>query len=215
MAQAWQGEAKKTIPSTPTPSPVPKLEMAPEEIEIGPSDSQYSDIEFKRNTAPLESAEPSIGETKAALHETGITWSDRPKEGEKIGTLSIPAIEVEIPIWEGVGDKELRKGVGHHPTPALPGEGDTAALAGHRETAFRDGKKIKEGDEMVVQTDEGTFTYQVRKIWIADADDRTVVASTGEPILRVYSCWPLSALFSGYAPERIVWEAELTHVEVE
>ena len=144
---------------------------------------------------------------------TSTVWEERPSTGKKVGTLIIPRIDAEIPIWEGTGDRELSKGVGHHQTSVLPGEGDNCVLAGHRETAFRRAKEIQKGDEMAIKTREGTFMYEVRKTWVADEKDKTVISSVGEPVLRVYTCWPLSALYSGYAPKRYVMEAELVEVK--
>lgn len=136
-------------------------------------------------------------------------WDKRPAIGERVGTLEIEAINQKIPIWSGVGDQELAKGIGHHITSVLPGENDVVALAGHRETALRHADKIKKGEPLIFRTQEGTFRYSVTKTWIADAKDRTVVSSVGKPVVRLYTCYPLSALYSGYAPERYVIEAEL------
>lgn len=136
-------------------------------------------------------------------------WDKRPAPGERVGTLEIEAINKKIPIWAGVGDQELAKGLGHHITSVLPGENDVVALAGHRETALRHADKIKKGESLTFRTQEGTFRYSVTKTWITDAKDRTVVSSVGKPVVRLYTCYPLSAVYSGYAPERYVIEAEL------
>lgn len=97
----------------------------------------------------------------------------------------------------------------------MPGEPDNSVLAGHRETAFRHAKKIRIGDTIQVKTDDYTFTFDVTKKWVADADDPSVVASnhTGESRLIIYTCWPVEAVYSGYAPQRYVIESELTQIE--
>lgn len=54
------------------------------------------------------------------------------KEGV-MGYIEIPAIDVKIPIYHGVSEKVLRKGVGHMETTALPigGKGTHSVLAAH------------------------------------------------------------------------------------
>jgi sortase (surface protein transpeptidase) len=37
----------------------------------------------------------------------------KPKQGELIGTLEIARLKKVIPIYEGTGDAELKKGAGH------------------------------------------------------------------------------------------------------
>lgn len=134
-----------------------------------------------------------------------VTWLKRPKKGSKVGTLRVPSIGAKIPMWSGVDEKQLSKGVGIHDL-GLPGESDTVALAGHRETAFKQAGKIKTGDRMILETKQGTFHYQVRKTWITDENDRSVVVSTGEPVVKAYTCFPFDAPDS---PQRYVIEAEL------
>jgi sortase A len=131
-------------------------------------------------------------------------WKEQPKVGEKIGTLDIPSISAHIPIFQGAGDEQLAKGAGNHLSTALPGEPDTVAIGGHRETAFRHLEDVKVGDPIVVRTKEGKeFLYLATKTWITDAGDRDVVRRTGKPVLRLYSCYTSSVDL------RYVVEAEL------
>jgi sortase A len=84
-----------------------------------------------------------------------------PVEGDNIGSLTIPALKRKLPILQGTGVKELKKGVGHFIQSVLPGEEDNCVLSGHRETVFRQIGKLKIGDLLIVQTSAGTFTYKV------------------------------------------------------
>lgn len=146
--------------------------------------------------------------------ESVFVWKKRPRAGEESGILLIPRIGAKIPIWEGTGDRELERGVGHHQTSVLPGEPDNSVLAGHRETAFRHAKKIRIGDTIQVKTDDYTFTFEVTKKWVADADDPVVASNqTGEARLITYTCWPVEAVYSGYAPQRYVIESKLSQIE--
>ena len=45
--------------------------------------------------------------------QSSLTIS-KPKVGQVIGTLTIPRIKSTLPIIEGTGAKELKRGVGHY-----------------------------------------------------------------------------------------------------
>lgn len=80
-------------------------------------------------------------------------------------------------------------------------------LAGHRDTVFRDLGQLKIGDELVVKTSMGEFTYQIEKTWIVNANDRTVIHSVKEPILLLSTCYPFN--YIGPAPQRYLIQAKL------
>ncbi len=165
-------------------------------------------VQTKADVPPKEDPEP-----EPSKEESGIVWEDRPRSNEKIGTLIIPKIDAKITVWEGTGDQQLSRGVGHHESSVLPGEGDNSVLAGHRETAFIRAEELEPGDRFIIKTEVGTFTYRLRDTWITDDQDPNVISSIDKPVLRAYTCWPLNALYSGYAPKRYVMEATLVDVE--
>lgn len=135
-----------------------------------------------------------------------------PKFGEEMGSLSIPRIDAKIPIFHGTNEDELSKGIGHYAKSVLPGERDNSVLAGHRDTVFRQLGNVKIGDQLIVTTSAGTFTYEVRKIRIVDKDDRTVIIPKPRPTLTVSTCYPFR--YIGPAPQRYVLVAGLVKSEV-
>ena len=144
-----------------------------------------------------------------------FTWDHRPTAGKKVGILSLPKIGVKIPIIEGTRNEDLSRGVGHHRSSVLPGEPDRSVLAGHRETALRHMDQIKPGDSIRIETTDHIFFYEAKNYWITDDDDPRVVASNHEQRseLILYSCYPLDAVYTGYAPKRYVLRAELTKIQ--
>src|SRR5699024_7320218 len=54
--------------------------------------------------------------------------------GQAMAYVDIPKIDVELPIYKGVSDTILSKGIGHIPSSSLPvgGTGTHAALTAHR-----------------------------------------------------------------------------------
>lgn len=131
----------------------------------------------------------------------------KPKVGDVIGTLSIPRINSSEAIIEGTGDKELKRGVGHYVGSVIPGVSDNSVLAGHRDSVFRRLGEVKLGDLITVKNDYGTFVYEVHKIRIVKANDRTVIVPTDEAILTLSTCYPFR--FIGNAPKRYIVQAGL------
>jgi sortase A len=142
-------------------------------------------------------------------HNQTVIFSneERPKKGEHFADLYIPRLNAVIPVFEGTEEEELEKGVGHYSGSVLPGEPDNAVLSGHRDTVFRRMGEMKKGDELHVHTIKGTFVYVIDKMWVTDAEDRTVIVPREEPILTLTTCYPFS--YIGPAPKRYIIEAKL------
>lgn len=154
----------------------------------------------------------SSGTTSLPELDSSFTYNPtsvlpKPKVGDVIGTLSIPKIKKTIKIIEGTGSKELKLGVGHYVRSVLPGVSDNSVLAGHRDSVFRNLGELKLGDLMTVRTSYGTFVYEVHKIRIVDANDRTVIVPTNDAVLTLSTCYPFR--FVGNAPKRYVVQAGL------
>jgi sortase A len=154
---------------------------------------------------PTQSAEylPKISESFDAQQ----VRFDKPVVGQVIGTLSIPRIKSTLPIIEGTSDQELKRGVGHYVGSVLPGFSDNSVLAGHRDSVFRRLGEVKIGDLITVKNDYGTFVYEVHKIRIVKANDRTVIVPTKDAVLTLSTCYPFR--FIGNAPKRYVVQAGL------
>lgn len=145
--------------------------------------------------------------TEAPSDKQWPLYEVKPSIGEKLGELYIPRLEQVFPIYEGTGKEVLRTGVGHYIRSALPGEENNTILSGHRDTVFRGLRHLKEDDELVVTTTEGTFTYKIYRIRIVKADDHTVMTPKPRATLTVTTCYPF--YFLGNAPERYIISAKL------
>lgn len=149
---------------------------------------------------------PEKGEA-SEKNEGNSLYPEQPKEGQRIGKITVPKLGITIPIYEGTDEAELEKGVGHFSESVLPGENNNSVLSGHRDTVFRRLGEVEEGEILIVQTSAGEFTYRVKKIRIVDADDTTVIVPKPEASLTVTTCYPFS--YVGDAPERFVLVSEL------
>jgi LPXTG-site transpeptidase (sortase) family protein len=148
-----------------------------------------------------------LPELDSSLKPVPVANIKKPKVGEIIGSLTIPRIKSVIAIIEGTGTKELKRGVGHYVGSVLPGVSDNSVLAGHRDSVFRHLGDLKLGDLITVKTQYGTFVYEVHKIRIVKANDRTVIVPSDEAILTLSTCYPF--YYFGNAPKRYIVQAGL------
>lgn len=139
--------------------------------------------------------------------EAKALYSERPKQGDTIGTLTLPSLKLSLPIYEGTEEKELGKGVGHYAGSVLPGETDNCVLSGHRDTVFSGLESLKKGDDIIVKTSAGTFTYRIHKIRIVDKEDTTVIVPKPKAYLTLTTCYPFT--YIGSAPQRYIISAYL------
>jgi sortase A len=117
-----------------------------------------------------------------------------PLKGDAIGKIELPTLDESYYVVEGTDTDSLRKGPGHYPETALPGERGTVAIAGHRTThgaPFRNVDKLSRGDRIVVEMPYGTFVYRVQKTQIVDPTDTWVTDSVGYRRLVLSACHPL------------------------
>lgn len=144
---------------------------------------------------------------KDSVTKDKILYPLRPTEGDDIGSLSLPALNIKLPIIQGTGEEELKEGVGHFVQSVLPGEEDNCVLSGHRDTVFTGLDKLTIGDLLIVETSAGVFTYAVSGTRIVDKEDRTVIVPTDHAVLTLSTCYPFG--FLGNAPERYIVTADL------
>lgn len=130
-----------------------------------------------------------------------------PVKGEVLGTLDIPALHMSLPIYEGTDKQELRKGVGHYIKSVLPGQANNCVLSGHNDSVFRRLDEIQKGDDFIIQTSAGIFTYRVTKMRITDRNDKTVIVPKPKASLTITTCYPFR--YIGYTSKRYVVEAAL------
>ena len=170
-------------------------------VTLGAGTAVYAVIELSSSSSGTEYL-PQVSRNLKDMHTI-----KKPKVGDIIGTLSIPSIKSFEAIIEGTGTKELKRGVGHYAGSVIPGVSDNSVLSGHRDTVFRKLGDVKIGDLITVKNDYGTFVYEVHRIRIVKANDRTVIVPSDDPILTLSTCYPFR--FIGNAPKRYIVQAGL------
>lgn len=107
--------------------------------------------------------------------------------------IKISTINVSAPIVQGDGWEQLKKGVGQHPGTPNPGEPGNLVLSAHNDVfgeLFRHLDQLKPGDEILVQTQQKTYTYIVRQTQYVEPTQVEVMAQTREPVVTLISCYP-------------------------
>ena len=122
-----------------------------------------------------------------------------------IGRIEIPRLLLSVVVMEGIGRTTLRRGIGHIPGTALPGQPGNVGLAGHRDTFFRALKDLRVNDEIRFSTPRGDFRYEVESLRIVDPDDTGALAASGENVLTLVTCYPF--YYVGPAPKRWIVRA--------
>jgi sortase A len=130
-----------------------------------------------------------------------------PQLGDAIAKLVIPRLDAEYYVVEGDGVKQLLRGPGHLRGSAMPGANGNCVIAAHRDTHFRVLKDIRDGDEIVLQTRGGEYTYRVRGTRIVPPSNTKSLRPTSDAELHLVTCYPFYYL--GPAPKRFVVEASL------
>ena len=128
-------------------------------------------------------------------------------EGDPTARLRIPTIGVDKIVVEGVSLADLKKGPGHYPESPLPGQEGNAAIAGHRTTygaPFHRIDELEAGDEIIVETIQGSFTYEFTEQLIVSPSQVDVLADKADNRLTLTACHPKYS-----ARQRIVVVAHL------
>jgi sortase A len=111
----------------------------------------------------------------------------------QIGTIEIPKINLVHPVFEGVEETVIHWGPGHWPGSAMPGKVGNAVFAGHRVThtrPFYDIDLLAPGDQIIVHTADGTFTYKITGHQIVTPKDLWIVNPTPTATITIFACHP-------------------------
>ena len=128
-----------------------------------------------------------------------------PSYGEKFGSIVLSSIDVDLALYHGEDLSILKYGAGHHAGSYFPGEGGTIIIAAHNTYGMLYSlPNVKVGDEVVIKTVYGDFTYKVTGTDIVDASvlGNNLHVSHDKETIMLYTCYPTDTL--GYKSKRFV-----------
>lgn len=159
---------------------------------------------------------------------------DEPADAEVFGVMRIPRFGSDYAVEIAGGVTRARTldpiGIGHYPGTAMPGESGNFALAAHRTTWGKPFNRIADlriGDPIVVETENGWYTYRFRTLEYVTPTEVDVLlpvpqqmdVPAGTPYITLTSCSPMFAMterivaygvFESYTPREAGPPASLT-----
>jgi len=119
---------------------------------------------------------------------------------EVIGVLTIPSINLEMPIYLGATYDHMASGAAHLSQTSLPigGENTNCVIAGHRgwqgAPFFLNMDKVAVGDAVTVTNLWETLTYRVCEIRVIEPNDiDAVLIQPGRDMLTLITCHPYAS----------------------
>ncbi len=148
-------------------------------------------------------------EYNAELAEEGIHWTMSPEQLKKyekeldvdgsgiMGYLSIPKINIKLPVYHGIGDDVLQVAIGHIEGSSLPVGGESAhcVVSGHRglpsARLFTDLDKLVETDIFTMTVLNYTVTYEVDQVRIVEPTNLSdLQIKEGKDYFTLVTCTP-------------------------
>ena len=139
----------------------------------------------------IEAFESQIIEAKK--EESSETVNLEPINGyTPVAIMEIPSIKLKQPVVDGITEDVIKYFLGRFPDLAMPGEIGNFAVAGHRVSDFTDAfinlYKVKVGDEVIVTTKDGRYTYEVDNSFIVEPDQVEVLDDADYEKMTLITC---------------------------
>ena len=121
-----------------------------------------------------------------------------------IGFISLPSINMELPIYLGANNENMKKGAVHLTQTSYPigGNNTNCVIAAHRGTSlvmFRNIHKIAIGDEIIITNFKEVLKYRAAKIEIIDPTDaHKLLIEQDRDMLTLFTCNPLGHNYQRY-----------------
>ncbi len=192
-----------------------------EKEEVKSSAEEYNEKLAEGEISVIDTDEDSLSEDYD--DGSGYTSLDIGAQGV-IGTIKIPKIGVELPIYQGTAAATLEKGVGHLRTSSLPvgGANTHCVLTGHTglpsSMLFTDLDKLEVGDMFYIKVLDDILAYQVCEVQVVDPTDTSALAiQQGRDLVTLLTCYPYGInshrlLVTG---ERVAYTGGITFGETE
>ena len=126
-------------------------------------------------------------------------------EEEMIGFITIPRMNVRLPIFLGANDPNMLRGAAHMTQTSLPvgGENHNTVIAAHRgmSTAamFRDIELLQTGDEIIITNFYQSIVYEVVKTQVVmPTQVNAILIQSGRDLVTLVTCHPYRLNYQRY-----------------
>lgn len=194
-------EMKETVQSI-----TERIEKARQEYEAGIDFSRELSNEIPKFNETLWNAMVAYNETIWEQKQRGLSdpWAyeqpsfalgDYGLEDEVFGVLTIPALDLAMPLYLGASEEHMAAGAAHLSQTSLPigGTNTNCVIAGHcgwrGATYFRHLTDLRPGDKVYVMNLWETLTYTVTETRVIDPDEITeILIQPGRDMLTLFTC---------------------------
>lgn len=135
-----------------------------------------------------------------SYEQPSFTLGDYGLEDEVFGVITIPRLQLEMPIYLGATYKHMADGAAHLSQTSLPigGENTNCVIAGHRgwggASYFRYITELEAGDEVIITNLWGELRYTVVETKIIDPNDvKEILIQQDRELLTLLTCHPYAS----------------------
>ena len=135
-----------------------------------------------------------------SYQQPSFTLGDYGLEDEVFGVVSIPKLDLEMPLYLGATYQHMADGAAHLSQTSIPigGNNTNCVIAGHRgwkgASYFRNITELEPGDEVIVTNLWGSLTYQVTETKIIQPNDvEAIHIQEGRDMVTLLTCHPYAS----------------------
>ena len=135
-----------------------------------------------------------------AYQQPSFTLGEYGLEEEVFGVLSIPALDLEMPLYLGATASHMAEGAAHLSQTSLPigGRNTNCVIAGHRgwngADYFRYITELQPGDEVMITNLWETLTYRVTDTRIIMPNEvEQILIQEGRDMITLLTCHPYAS----------------------
>lgn len=147
------------------------------EEEVRQMDGQEIDVAKETARQYNEQLSDIISVEEEETESKSVKYLDMVDAGVSLGYIVIPKIDVNLPIYSGIDEEVLKRGVGHLEQSSYPlgGKSTHCVLTGHRglpsALLFTDLDKLEQGDEFYLHVLDEVLAYKVDQIKVVEPNE--------------------------------------------
>ena len=120
-------------------------------------------------------------------------WADT----RVVARLTVPAQGIAHIVLAGDSGRTLAFGPRHTPGSAMPGEGGSVVISGHRDTHFSFLEQLQQGNEIALQTARGHYPYRVWDVRILNITPHPTTSYSDNKYPYSVTCSPFHRMVGG------------------
>lgn len=151
------------------------------------------------NNVLYESGQENL-KSLSAVEQSCFKLVDYGAESEVFGVISIPRLNLEMPIYLGASEKNMSLGAAQMGQTSIPigGKNTNCVIAGHRGWGgadyFRYITELEPGDKIQITNLWETLSYQVSEVKIINPNDVDAIKiQHGRDLITLFTCHPYAS----------------------